>query len=74
MKELKSQLPEFVKIDYIHGQLPPKLIKERIKKFENGEYDILMATTIIENGIDISNVNTIFIAKSNLQFRKIGSK
>lgn len=68
MKELKSQLPEFVKIDYIHGQLPPKLIKERIKKFENGEYDILMATTIIENGIDISNVNTIFIEN----FDKLG--
>ena len=68
MKELKSQLSEFVKIDYIHGQLPPKLIKERIKKFENGEYDILMATTIIENGIDISNVNTIFIEN----FDKLG--
>ena len=68
MKELKSQLPEFVKIEYIHGQLPPKLIKERIKKFENGEYDILMATTIIENGIDISNVNTIFIEN----FDKLG--
>ena len=68
MKELKSQLPEFVKIEYIHGQLPPKLIKERIKKFENGEYDILMATTIIENGIDISNVNTMFIEN----FDKLG--
>ena len=68
MKELKSLLPEFVKIEYIHGQLPPKLIKERIKKFENGEYDILMATTIIENGIDISNVNTIFIEN----FDKLG--
>ena len=68
MKELKSQLPEFVKMEYIHGQLPPKLIKERIKKFENGEYDILLATTIIENGIDISNVNTIFIEN----FDKLG--
>ncbi|MCP1225193.1 DEAD/DEAH box helicase [Sebaldella sp. S0638] len=68
VKELKSQLPEFVKIEYIHGQLPPKLIKERIKKFENGEYDILLATTIIENGIDISNVNTIFIEN----FDKLG--
>ena len=68
MKELKSQLPEFVKLEYIHGQLSPKLIKERIKKFENGEYDILLATTIIENGIDISNVNTIFIEN----FDKLG--
>ncbi|MDR2879559.1 MAG: DEAD/DEAH box helicase [Fusobacteriales bacterium] len=68
MKELKSRLPEFVKIEYIHGQLSPKLIKERIKNFENGVYDILMATTIIENGIDISNVNTIFIEN----FDKLG--
>ena len=68
VKELKSQLPDFVKMEYIHGQLPPKLIKERIKKFENGEYDILLATTIIENGIDISNVNTIFIEN----FDKLG--
>lgn len=68
IKELRNQLPEFVKIEYIHGQLPPKLIKERIKKFENGDYDILIATTIIENGIDISNVNTIIIEN----FDKLG--
>ena len=68
MRELKKELPDFVKMDYIHGQLLPKVIKDRIRRFENGEFDILLATTIIENGIDISNVNTIIIEN----FDKLG--
>ena len=61
LKELQDILPEFVKIEFIHGQLPPKEIKDKLKRFEQGEYDILMASTIIENGIDVSNANTILI-------------
>ena len=61
LKELKELLPEFVKIEFIHGQLPPKEIKDKLKRFEEGEYDVLMASTIIENGIDVSNANTILI-------------
>ena len=34
-KELKKLLPDFVKIEYIHGKLAPKEIKEKIKKFLN---------------------------------------
>ena len=61
LKELKELLPKFVKIEFIHGQLPPKEIKDKLKRFEEGEYDVLMASTIIENGIDVSNANTILI-------------
>ncbi|MGL5051294.1 MAG: DEAD/DEAH box helicase [Fusobacteriaceae bacterium] len=61
LKELESIVPNFVKINYIHGQMPPKEIKTRISQFENGEIDILLSTTIIENGIDIENANTIII-------------
>ena len=61
LKELRELLPEFVKIEFIHGQLPPKEIKDKLKRFEEGEYDVLMASTIIENGIDVSNANTILI-------------
>ena len=61
MNELKGILPEFVKMEFIHGQLPPKEIKEKLRRFEEGEFDILMASTIIENGIDVSNANTILI-------------
>ena len=60
-QELKEILPQYVKITYIHGQMEPKIIKERINQFEKGEYDILLTTTIIENGIDIENANSIII-------------
>lgn len=67
MKEKKQYLqkilPKFIKIEYIHGQLPSSEIKHKLEKFENGEYDILIASTIIENGIDIPNANTIIIEK-----------
>ena len=61
IKELREMLPDFVKMEFIHGQLPPKEIKDKLKRFEEGEFDILMASTIIENGIDVSNANTILI-------------
>ena len=59
--ELKKILPKFISIDYIHGRMNPQDIKERLKAFERGDLDILLSTTIIENGIDIENANTILI-------------
>ena len=44
-----------------HGQMPPDVLEEIIVDFINYEYDVLVATTIIESGIDIPNVNTIII-------------
>lgn len=61
LEELKKILPKFVTIDYIHGKMSPKNIKEKLKKFQEGDIDILLSTTIIENGIDIENTNTILI-------------
>ena len=61
VKELKNIVPEYINISFIHGQMYSKEIKERLKAFENGEIDILISTTIIENGIDIENANTILI-------------
>ena len=61
LKELKDILPEFVKIEFIHGQIPSREIKDKLIRFEEGEFDVLMASTIIENGIDVSNANTILI-------------
>lgn len=49
------------KIIIAHGQLPWDQLEKRILAFKKKEYDILLATTVIENGIDFSNVNTIFI-------------
>lgn len=44
-----------------HGQMPPEELEKRILAFINDEYDVLLSTTIIENGIDIPNANTIII-------------
>jgi transcription-repair coupling factor (superfamily II helicase) len=49
------------KIIIAHGQLPGDQLEKRILAFKKREFDILLATTVIENGIDFSNVNTIFI-------------
>ena len=61
LNELKKILPKFVVIDYIHGKMTPKSIKDKLKMFQDGDIDILLSTTIIENGIDIENANTILI-------------
>jgi transcription-repair coupling factor (superfamily II helicase) len=44
-----------------HGQMDGKQLEKVMMDFINGEYDVLLATTIIESGIDISNANTIII-------------
>jgi len=48
-----------------HGQLPAGEMEERLEAFINYDYDILLATTIIESGVDIPNVNTILIFSAN---------
>lgn len=59
-KKLLSIFPN-KKIIITHGQLPGDELEDRILDFKNKKYDILLSTTVIENGIDFSNVNTIFI-------------
>ena len=44
-----------------HGQMPPDKLEKAIIDFANHDYDILLATTIIESGIDMPNVNTIIV-------------
>ena len=44
-----------------HGQMPPERLEQTIIDFGNQDYDVLLSTTIIENGIDMPNVNTIII-------------
>ncbi len=44
-----------------HGQMPPERLEQVIIDFGNHDYDVLLSTTIIENGIDMPNVNTIII-------------
>ena len=44
-----------------HGQMPPERVEKAILDFAAHDYDILLSTTIVENGIDMPNVNTILI-------------
>jgi transcription-repair coupling factor (superfamily II helicase) len=53
-------VPE-AKIAVAHGQMPERTLEKKMTDFVNGESDILVSTTIIESGLDIPNVNTIFI-------------
>ena len=50
-----------MKICMAHGQMEPKLLENKILEFMAGDYDMLLCTTIIENGLDIPNANTIII-------------
>lgn len=49
-----------------HGQLPGDKLEEVMLGFVDGEYDVLVATTIIESGLDISNANTIIINQAHM--------
>jgi transcription-repair coupling factor (superfamily II helicase) len=62
--ELKKLLPE-ARIAVGHGQMSSDEIDSVFHTFKNGEADILVATTIIENGIDIPNANTILIDRAD---------
>ncbi len=50
-----------MKICVAHGQMEPKVLENKILDFMAGDYDMLLCTTIIENGLDIPNANTIII-------------
>ncbi len=53
------------KIGIGHGQLDGKKLEALMLAFMNNEFDVLVATTIIESGLDVSNANTIFINNAN---------
>ncbi len=62
--EFRMQLQKLVpnaRIAIGHGQMDEKTLEKVIIDFANHEYDVLLATTIIENGIDIPNANTMII-------------
>ncbi len=49
-----------------HGQMEPSELERRMLDFINGDYDVLISTTIIENGIDIPNANTMIISQAQM--------
>ncbi len=61
---IKKQVPE-ARVIVGHGQMTPDEIDKVFHQFKTGEADVLVATTIVENGIDIPNANTILIDRSD---------
>ncbi|MBQ5617215.1 MAG: transcription-repair coupling factor [Bacteroidaceae bacterium] len=57
---VKKAVPD-ARICIGHGQMEPAELEKRLYEFINHDYDVLIATSIVENGIDIPNVNTIII-------------
>ena len=62
---LKSHVPE---VSYIiaHGQLAAGDLDERMNEFYDGKYDVLLATTIVESGLDIPTANTMIIHRADM--------
>ena len=50
-----------IRIVTAHGQMPPERVEKAILDFAARDYDVLLSTTIVENGIDMPNVNTIIV-------------
>ena len=57
---LRRLIPN-IRIVTAHGQMPPEKVEQAIIDFSNHDYDVLLSTTIVENGIDMPNVNTIMV-------------
>ena len=62
--KIASLVPQ-AKVDYAHGRMTPEELEEKISKFYDKEYNVLVSTTIIENGIDIPDANTLIICDAN---------
>ena len=62
--KLKTIVPE-AKIIVAHGHMDAKTLEDSVMKFYDGDYNVLVATTIIENGIDLPRANTIIVTDSD---------
>ncbi|MES2746923.1 MAG: transcription-repair coupling factor [Bacteroidota bacterium] len=68
IKEIAGMIQRLVpdaRVGIGHGQMEGKKLEELMLAFMNGEFDVLVATTIIESGLDVPNANTIFINNAN---------
>jgi len=68
IKEIAGMIQRLVpgaRVGIGHGQMDGKKLEELMLAFMSGEFDVLVATTIIESGLDVPNANTIFINNAN---------
>ena len=61
VEDILHRLVPDMKICVAHGQMEAKVLENKILEFMAGDYDMLLCTTIVENGLDIPNANTIII-------------
>ena len=61
---IKDLVPE-ARVAVAHGQMPEDLLESTVQAFWNREYDVLVCTTIIETGLDISNANTLIVERAD---------
>ena len=62
---LRDQVPE-VKFVVGHGQMAPTQLEEVMSAFYDGQYDVLLSTTIVESGLDIPTANTLVIHRADM--------
>ncbi|QLG44878.1 transcription-repair coupling factor [Costertonia aggregata] len=68
IKEVAGMIQRLVpdaKVGIGHGQMEGKKLETLMLSFINGEFDVLVSTTIVESGLDVTNANTIFINNAN---------
>ncbi|MCL4155654.1 UNVERIFIED_CONTAM: hypothetical protein GTU68_036447 [Idotea baltica] len=62
---LREQLPE-LKFATAHGQMPPGALDSVMNAFYDGQFDVLLATTIVESGLDIPTANTLIVHRADM--------
>jgi len=62
---LREQVPE-IKFVVGHGQMAPTQLEEVMTAFYEGQYDVLLATTIVESGLDIPSANTLIVHRADM--------
>ncbi|MCB9988813.1 MAG: transcription-repair coupling factor [Rhodospirillales bacterium] len=66
VKEALQELVPEVKVIEAHGQMAPGDLEDRMTAFYDGQYDVLLATNIIESGIDIPTANTMVVHRADM--------
>ena len=62
---LHAQVPE-LKVGTAHGQMPPSDLDDIMNAFYDGQYDVLLSTTIVESGLDIPTANTLIVHRAEM--------
>ncbi|MGD9914595.1 MAG: TRCF domain-containing protein, partial [Rhizobiaceae bacterium] len=62
---LKADVPE-LKVGVAHGQMPPSELDDIMNAFYDGQYDVLLSTTIVESGLDIPTANTLIVHRADM--------